>query len=223
MSLFMEIFMLRVLVFFSAMFVFATTVDAGPLEDCLDANDSEAIEICSPVIEKMPNDPKAASAYHKRGVGFEFSKPPKLDDAIADYSKAIELDPARGVSFFRRAFCYQGKGDLEQAAQDFRKTLSFYPDDEISKERLEQLSGPNPQDCKGGTTVSISGVITEVTGTLDGMFVGIQQDKPGCKVHGILFDKISTPQECVVGASVTVSGEVDEENGLYDPEDVTCD
>ncbi len=45
----------------------------------------------------------------------------KYDQAIADYSKAIGLDPTGFRSYHNRGVAYQKKGELEKAKADFAK------------------------------------------------------------------------------------------------------
>ena len=78
-------------------------------------------------------DPKNAQAYYGRAI----ARDGKLDSerAIADYDKAIELNPKLAheinpkyaLALNNRGWAYQGKGDLVRALADFSKALEIEP------------------------------------------------------------------------------------------------
>ncbi|MBN1190690.1 MAG: tetratricopeptide repeat protein [Dehalococcoidales bacterium] len=51
----------------------------------------------------------------------------KYDAAIADYSKAIELDPSRGIAYSNRGAAYSAKGENEQALDDHNHAIELDP------------------------------------------------------------------------------------------------
>jgi tetratricopeptide (TPR) repeat protein len=51
------------------------------------------------------------------------------EQAIADYSKAIELDPDDATAYSNRGSAYKESGDLEQAIADYNKAIELDPDD----------------------------------------------------------------------------------------------
>ncbi|MBI2899966.1 MAG: tetratricopeptide repeat protein, partial [Planctomycetes bacterium] len=50
-----------------------------------------------------------------------------LDGAIADYTKAIELDPRNGRTYDNRADAKKAKGDLDGAIADYTKAIELDP------------------------------------------------------------------------------------------------
>jgi tetratricopeptide (TPR) repeat protein len=53
------------------------------------------------------------------------------DDAIADATKSIELDPTYGLPYYVRAQAYSNKGEYDQAIKDYNVSLKIRPNDEI--------------------------------------------------------------------------------------------
>ena len=63
----------------------------------------------------------------------------KYDDAIADYEKAIALDPKYALAYTIRALTYESNGEVERAIADFRKVLEIDSSDENAKNNLKRL------------------------------------------------------------------------------------
>jgi Tfp pilus assembly protein PilF len=91
------------------------------------------ISLWSYVIEKEPQ--KVPSAYINRGVMFSQMGHP--DRAIADFDKAIELNPSQlGVflnpaykeeAYMKRGSVYENMGQIKKAIADFDKTIELNP------------------------------------------------------------------------------------------------
>jgi tetratricopeptide (TPR) repeat protein len=63
--------------------------------------------------------PEYVYAYYGRGNCYYERE--KYDLAIADYTKAIELDPKDDVAYFNRGDCYDKQGEYGKAEADFAK------------------------------------------------------------------------------------------------------
>ena len=61
-----------------------------------------------------------------------------FDSGIADYSKAIELEP-KANRYFNRALAYEHKGDKDSAIADYRRGLSIKPNEAEYKQALKRL------------------------------------------------------------------------------------
>jgi len=61
------------------------------------------------------------------------------DQAIADYTKAIELDPRHAWAYRNRGVAYERKGLYDQAIADYTKALEIDPNFELAARNLEQL------------------------------------------------------------------------------------
>jgi tetratricopeptide (TPR) repeat protein len=56
-----------------------------------------------------------------------------LDEAIADFTKAIQLKPNLAVAYHNRAYAYSKKNDLSKAKEDVRRAQDLkYPVDQTS-------------------------------------------------------------------------------------------
>src|SRR5215207_263966 len=96
------------------------TVAPGALadarKDCFEKSGDVAIRACTEAIQRNPSDPVSyvnrAFEYHQKGA---------FAPAIADYTKALELDATRADAYQGRAWAYlklgkaaQGLGDVER-------------------------------------------------------------------------------------------------------------
>ena len=70
--------------------------------------------------EAIRLDPKAASAYSKRGVLYSVTG--DKDRAFADFNEAIRLDPEDANAFYNRGISYD-KGDYDRAIADFDEAI----------------------------------------------------------------------------------------------------
>jgi tetratricopeptide (TPR) repeat protein len=74
-------------------------------------------------------DPNNATAYSNRGEAYWAKR--DWDHAIADYSKAIELDPKATIATIRtcaykgRGDAYLAKGDRNLAIKDYAQAVEF--------------------------------------------------------------------------------------------------
>ena len=107
-----------------------TILDEGMTS--LEAGDTAtAIEKLNQSIESGDLDQESLiSAYFNRGVAY--GEAGDMDKAIADYTRALELDNSRGYIFVRRGNAYLDKGDLQNALLDFNRALDLDPEDTYS-------------------------------------------------------------------------------------------
>jgi len=60
-----------------------------------------------------------------RLLGFLQGKNDRFDDCVASLSKAIELKPDQGWTFYNRSRCYFKKGDKAKAVADAQRSCSL--------------------------------------------------------------------------------------------------
>jgi Flp pilus assembly protein TadD len=82
----------------------------------------------------MPDD---ARGWRNRGMVRLFKG--DNNGGIADYDKAIRLDPRDAFSWNNRGMAKLRKGDKKGAVADFRKTLELRPDLQQVRDTLRQL------------------------------------------------------------------------------------
>ena len=64
--------------------------------------------------------------YHERAKTYQHLE--QYEDALADFTKVLELQPDNAHAYFRRAFAFKSLGKFEEAAEDFEKSRSLQPD-----------------------------------------------------------------------------------------------
>ena len=66
-----------------------------------------------------------APYYNNRGLAKEGKG--DLDGAIADFNRAIELDPKLAISYYLRALAKEAKGDLDGTIADDNRAIELCP------------------------------------------------------------------------------------------------
>ncbi|MCD4720944.1 MAG: tetratricopeptide repeat protein, partial [Desulfobacula sp.] len=62
-----------------------------------------------------------------------------FDRAIADYTKALEINPGLHDTYYNRGIAWSEKGDLQRAIADCRKALSLDPGNEKYLSEISKL------------------------------------------------------------------------------------
>jgi tetratricopeptide (TPR) repeat protein len=82
---------------------------------------------CTAVIQLgRETKPNLAIACYNRGN--DYSDQDLYDQAIADYTKAIKLDPKNPHYILNRGLAYRSKGDNDQAIADYTEAITLKPD-----------------------------------------------------------------------------------------------
>ena len=76
-------------------------------------------------------------AYNNRGNAY--ANKVDYDRAIADYNRAIEVDPKYALAYSNRAIAYANKKDNGRAIADYRKALEFDPNNTFASDGLKRL------------------------------------------------------------------------------------
>lgn len=95
----------------------ASPVLANDEQDCFQSQEPQLrIKGCSQIIQRAPDD---AAAYNNRGVAYGLAG--DIDNAIADYTKAIAIAPNNATAYDNRGCAYASKGDYPHALEDATK------------------------------------------------------------------------------------------------------
>jgi tetratricopeptide (TPR) repeat protein len=84
------------------------------------------IGACTPIIE----DPKSSAAIRARALmrrGLAYFRGGDFDQAFADYSAAIQLNPADAKVYSNRGLASERKNDLDGAMRDYDKAIALDP------------------------------------------------------------------------------------------------
>ncbi len=97
-----------------------------PMVDCLSDDNERRIEGCSALIE----DPALAAiqksfAYGMRALAYSLLG--VFDKALADYGRAIDLNPDHAVALNNRAWVYFKLGRASEGANDVERALKLSP------------------------------------------------------------------------------------------------
>ena len=81
-----------------------------------------------------------ADAYFSRGIAYRNKD--EHDRAIADYNKAIEIDPKLAAAYRSRGNAYADKGEYDRAIMDYTKAIEIDPKDELPTSTAAVTTGP---------------------------------------------------------------------------------
>jgi len=94
----------------------------------------QAILLYTEALNQAPND---CDILSDRATAF-LHKKDKLR-SMADFNKAVELDPNYSFRYAARAFARQNFGDLDGAVEDYQKAVKLDPDDAVAQNNLGML------------------------------------------------------------------------------------
>src|SRR6266446_7645821 len=79
--------------------------------------------------EKAEGGGEASDAHSRRGI--ELAQEKKFDEAIAEFTKALQADPGNPVKYRNRGSAYRQAGRFPEAAADFSKMIQLAPKDSM--------------------------------------------------------------------------------------------
>ena len=83
------------------------------------------------------NKERLVEAYDLRGSVKTFLS--RYLESIADYSKAIELDPKNSYLYFGRGMSYEYLGENEEALKNLKISLKLDPDNSLALSMVDYL------------------------------------------------------------------------------------
>ncbi len=75
-----------------------------------------------------PPEPVDAEGFLDRGN--RYGRNGSYEQAIADYNKAIELDPGLAEAYYNRGFSFYELGSYEEAIADLSRAIELNPEDD---------------------------------------------------------------------------------------------
>jgi len=75
-------------------------------------------------------DPDNTAAYGEMG---------EYGQAIADYGKAIELDPSHALAYYNRGCAYGEKGEVDKALGALKRCIELSTDPELTEAAQQAL------------------------------------------------------------------------------------
>ncbi len=130
----------RPLVFALVLALSATGACADRYSDCNQSADPDRrIRGCTQVIERGKRESREDRSFAYTNRGNAYDDKGEVDRAIADYTKAIALNPKYALAYNNRGIAYDEKGDKEQAIADYRKALEINPSQQRAKDNLKAL------------------------------------------------------------------------------------
>lgn len=125
--------------------ILAAPALAAPANDILAGNEAaehgdldKAIKIFTQAIEsKKLSKENLAIAYNNRGSAWDDKG--KAEQAVKDFSKAIQVNPEYDAAYYNRSYTLERQGRLPQAIKDMEKAVALVPDDPDFQMRLAYL------------------------------------------------------------------------------------
>ena len=98
---------------------------SGDWAACMDQGEAFSPDViisgCNNVIQSGEETSKLAEAYCSRGIAY--AKKREYDRAIADYDKAIDLNPKNAKAYYQRGYVYDIKGERDRAMADYNQAM----------------------------------------------------------------------------------------------------
>jgi tetratricopeptide (TPR) repeat protein len=100
-------------------------------------------------------------------AGDQYMSSHQANEAIEQYSKALETDPEPASIYYKRGMAYRSLGMLDEALQDFNRTIEIEPDDAYAyhaRSLVYSLLGEDKLATEDMTTaLNIDGNVTRYT------------------------------------------------------------
>jgi tetratricopeptide (TPR) repeat protein len=116
-------------VFALSCLVFAALAAADDYKDCQAADPDLRIKSCSAIVARKNETPgNRAIAYNNLGAAYR--EKGEQDRAVADYGRALELNPKYASAYNNRGVAYRDKGEYDRAVADYGRALELNPNDD---------------------------------------------------------------------------------------------
>jgi len=93
-------------------------------DDCNADDPDRSLAACTRILSGR-SEKRRALAYYNRGYVYKIRG--DLDRAIADYNKAIRLEPRAAAPYYERGVAYHARSDLDHAIADYDMAIRLDP------------------------------------------------------------------------------------------------
>lgn len=145
---------------FPGFFITSTpALSASTLLGCEKETREDRIQVCSTIIDTKKVSGKPASqhilalAYYYRG--FAYREKLLYDQAIEDYDRAIDLDPAITMAYYHKGNILWSLGQLERAIDSYDQVIALnpkYPEAYFSRAEAYYYQGQTERAAEDYTT-----------------------------------------------------------------------
>jgi tetratricopeptide (TPR) repeat protein len=105
-------------------------------------------QVRTEILSGKHNAKTLARAHNARGVAY--AKKRDYDRAIADYTRAVRLDPQDGYGFFHRGEAFHDTGDYGRAITDLSQAIALKVEADAAKVSEAALPGRAATDPSKG-------------------------------------------------------------------------
>jgi len=81
-----------------------------------------------------------STAHVYSQIGMEYAKQDKYPEAMDALGTAATIDPRFDMTYLYRGNIYSVRGDLQRAAEDYRRVLALNPDNQLAREALQRIA-----------------------------------------------------------------------------------
>jgi len=100
-------------------------VELTYFNDEIQSIEKEKLNVASPQRESSSVNASPAEEIVNRGI--EYARVGNYDEGIAEFNKAITIDPNNVNAYYNRGTVYFNKGNFDQAILDFNKAIEIEP------------------------------------------------------------------------------------------------
>ena len=178
----------------------------------------KAIFLYTEALNQAPND---CDILSDRATAF-LHKKDKLR-SMADFNKAVELDPNYSFRYAARAFAKQNFGDLDGAVEDYRKAVELDPEDAVAQNNLgmllEQQGYKKEADERFARADKLSKMEDRLYDMMDEMEMESESEGESDKEGGLQEPQSSEDDDSIRKEFEARTAKAEEESGVSGPED----
>lgn len=174
----------------------------------------KAIFLYTEALNQAPND---CDILSDRATAF-LHKKDKLR-SMADFNKAVELDPNYSFRYAARAFAKQNFGDLDGAVEDYRKAVELDPEDAVAQNNLGMLLEQQGYKKEADERFARADKLSKMEDRLYDMMDEMESEGESDKEGGLQEPQSSEDDDSIRKEFEARTAKAEEESGVSGPED----